>query len=182
MTKLNTRQIAFAALSIAEAMIISTFIKLPSLPNGGSVTLFSMLIISMVGYWYGPRVGIITGIAYGMLQFAVEPFVVHPLQVLLDYPLAFGALGISGFFRKYKNGLIIGYVAAILGRLFFHELSGLIFYTTYVSGLAQNAAAIWATLAYNASYIFVEGGLTIAVCMIPAVKNALIMLKNMATK
>ena len=89
----KTKQIVFSAAAIALATVISTVIKLPSLPNGGSVTLFSMLIVCMVGYWYGPATGLIAATAYGILQFIVGPYVIHPAQVLLDYPLAFGALG-----------------------------------------------------------------------------------------
>lgn len=99
---MKTKQITFAGLAIALAIVVSTIIKLPSLPNGGSITLFSMLIISMIGYCYGPTTGFIASITYGVLQFILEPYFVHPLQVLLDYPLAFGALGISGFFSKIK--------------------------------------------------------------------------------
>ena len=85
-------------MAIALATVICVAIKLPSLPNGGSVTLFSMLIICLIGYWYGPKVGIIAAITFGILQFIVGPYVVHPLQVILDFPLAFGALGLSAFF------------------------------------------------------------------------------------
>lgn len=115
---MKTKQITFSAIALALAVVISTVIKLPNLPNGGSITLFSMLVISLVGYWYGPATGLIVAFTYGVLQFILGPYVVHPLQVLLDYPLAFGALGLSGFFYKKKNGLVIGYIVAILGRLF----------------------------------------------------------------
>ena len=98
MSKITTKQIVFSAMAIALATVISVAIKLPSLPNGGSTTLFSMLIVCLIGYWYGPKVSLIAAIAYGILQFIVGPYVVHPLQVILDYPLAFGALGLSGFF------------------------------------------------------------------------------------
>ena len=114
-------------MAIALATVIATVIKLPSLPNGGSVTLISMLIICLVGYWYGPVTGIIAAVAYGVLQFITGPYVVHPLQVLLDYPLAFGALGLSGFFYKKKNGLVIGYIVGVCGRFVMHMISGLIF-------------------------------------------------------
>ena len=158
---MKTKQITFAGLAIALAIVVSTIIKLPSLPNGGSITLFSMLIISMIGYCYGPTTGFIASITYGVLQFILEPYFVHPLQVLLDYPLAFGALGISGFFSKKKNGLIYGYLFGILGRLFFHEVSGLIFYTTYVGNFHDNMIAISAVLIYNASYVLTEGLITL---------------------
>ena len=102
---ITAKQIVFSGVALALATVISTVIKLPSLPNGGSITLFSMLIVCLIGYWYGPKVGIVASIAYGILQFIVGPYVVHPAQVLLDYPLAFGALGLSGFFYKSKHGL-----------------------------------------------------------------------------
>ena len=102
----KTKQLVFSAAAIALATVISVVIKLPSLPNGGSVTLFSMLVITLIGYWYGPATGLLAAFAYGILQFITGPYVVHPVQVLLDYPLAFGALGLSGFFSKKKNGLL----------------------------------------------------------------------------
>ena len=89
---ISTKQIVFSAMAIALATVIATVIKLPSLPNGGSVTLFSMLLVTLVGYWYGPATGVIAAVAYGILQFITGPYVVHPLQVIIDYPLAFGAL------------------------------------------------------------------------------------------
>ncbi len=177
---MKTKQLTFSALAIALAIVVSTIIKLPSLPNGGSITLFSMLIISMVGYCYGPAVGFIAAVAYGVLQFIIEPYFVHPMQVLLDYPLAFGALGISGFFSKKKNGLIYGYILGILGRLFFHEVSGLIFYTTYAGNLQDNIAAISVVLLYNASYVLTEGVMTLILLAFPAVRNMLEKVKRLS--
>lgn len=177
---MKTKQLTFSALAIALAIVVSTIIKLPSLPNGGSITLFSMLIISMVGYCYGPAIGFIATVAYGVLQFIIEPYFVHPMQVLLDYPLAFGALGISGFFSKKKNGLIYGYILGILGRLFFHEVSGLIFYTTYAGNLQDNIAAISVVLLYNASYVLTEGVMTLILLAFPAVRNMLEKVKRLS--
>lgn len=168
-------------MAIALATVISVAVKLPSLPNGGSVTLFSMLIVCLIGYWYGPTVGIISGIAYGILQFIVGPYFVHPLQVLLDFPLAFGALGLSGFFHEKKHGLLIGYMAGVTGRFVFHMISGLIFYTTYVAGaFRDNTAAIWASTVYNLSYILPEMLLTIFLISLPPISSALARVKKMA--
>lgn len=178
--KITTKQLVFSAMAIALATVIATVIKLPSLPNGGSVTLFSMLVVCLVGYWYGPVVGITAAVGYGILQFITGPYVVHPCQVVIDYPLAFGALGCSGFFSNQKNGLLKGYLAGVFGRFFFASLSGLIFYTVYVENLQDNLVAIWASLVYNMTYILPEAVITIVLISIPAVKKALGSIKEMA--
>lgn len=178
----KTKQIVFSAMAIALATVIATVIKLPSLPNGGSITLFSMLIVCLVGYWYGPTTGLIAAFAYGILQFITGPYVVHPAQVLLDYPLAFGALGLSGFFYQKKHGLMIGYIVGVAGRFAMHMVSGLIFYTAYVDTLEGNVAAIWASTVYNLSYILPEAILTLILLALPPVRNAFQNIKRMATE
>ena len=105
--KMGTKQLVFCAMAVALAMVTS-MLKVYSFPFGGSITLFSMLFICFVGYVYGPATGILTGAAYGVLQFIIEPYIYFPLQVLVDYPLAFGALGLSGVFAESKHGLVKG--------------------------------------------------------------------------
>lgn len=203
--KLTTRKLVFCAMALALATVISTVIKLPSLPAGGSITLFSMLVICLIGYWYGPVIGLITALAYGVLQFVTGPYVVHPVQVLLDYPLAFGALGLSGFFWQKKNGLIKGYVVGVLGRLLMHEISGYLFYTEYVPGnsgatlssiwasivecaktimdwVSANLPVFWASTAYNLSYILPELILTLILLCLPQIRNMLKRLKALANQ
>ena len=94
------KEIIFSAIAIALATVVSVVLKLPSLPFGGSITLFSMLIMCLPGYWFGFRTGLIAALAYGTLQLLFDPYIVHPLQLLLDYPLAYGALGLAGLFHK----------------------------------------------------------------------------------
>lgn len=169
----HTKSLAFSGLAIALATIISTCIKLPSLPNGGCVTLGSMLIICLVGYTCGTKQGVLTGIAYGFIQFIIEPFALHPLQVILDYPLAFGSLGLAGLFNHSKHGLYKGYLLAVFARLCCHQLSGMLFFISYVGNISENISLILAALAYNASYILTEAALTIIFISIPAVKNVI---------
>jgi len=177
----NAKALAFSGVALALATVISVFIKLPSLPLGGSVTLFSMLVVCLIGYCYGPVVGITAAIAYGILQFIVGPYVVHPVQVLLDFPLAFGALGLSGFFYNTKHGLIKGYCIGVLGRFIVHCISGVIFYTEYVGNFGGDVAAIWTGIVYNMTYIVPEFVATVIILAIPAVRNALTRFKQMAT-
>ena len=121
--KLSIKQLAFCAVSIALGTVLS-YIKVFSFPFGGSITLLSMLIICLPGYWFGLGAGIMTGVAYGVLQMLIDPYILYPLQLVMDYLLAFGALGLAGLFAKRKGGLIPGYIAAVLGRYIFAVLSG----------------------------------------------------------
>ena len=95
--KLTTRQLVFCAVAMALAFVTS-YLKIFTLPWGGSVTLCSMLFIVLVANWYGVRTGITVGLAYGILQFIQEPYVLSFFQVCCDYILAFAALGVAGFF------------------------------------------------------------------------------------
>lgn len=173
----NTRVLAFCAVALALATVAS-MIKIWRMPMGGSITLLSMLFITLIGYWYGPVAGLITGIAYGLLQLILGPYIISLPQLLVDYPFAFGALGISGFFANSKNGLVTGYVAGIIGRFIFAVLSGVIFFGMYAP---ENMGPFVYSVVYNGSYIFAEGIVTVLILMIPAVRKALKQVKDLAT-
>ena len=174
--RITTRQIMFSAMAMALGTVTS-MIKLFDAPMGGSVTLCSMLFIVLIGYWYGPKVGILTGVAYGILQLVIDPYILSLPQMIVDYPLAFGALGMSGFFANSKNGLQKGYLLGILGRWVFAFLSGYIFFAYYAWD-GWNPAAYSAV--YNLSYIGIEGVITLILIFLPPVKNALVSVKKLA--
>ena len=175
--KIKTKQLVFSAAAMALAMITS-FLKLFDAPMGGSVTLFSMLFICCIGYWYGLRAGLMTGVAYGLLQLISDPYIISLPQMITDYLLAFGALGLSGLFCNKKNGLIKGYIAGVLGRYFFAFLSGLIFFASYAEGTGMSAPVY--SLAYNGAYLGLEALITLIVLAIPAVNKAFARVKEMA--
>ena len=50
--KLTVKQLAFCAMAIALGTVLSN-IKLFHFPTGGSITLLSMLVICLPGYWFG---------------------------------------------------------------------------------------------------------------------------------
>lgn len=175
----STKQLVFSAMAIAGAMVTS-YIKLFEAPMGGSVTLFSMLFICLIGYWYGLRAGLMTAVAYGFLQLISDPYIISFPQMLVDYIFAFGALGLSGLFSKSKNGLIKGYLAGILGRYVFAFLSGMIFFGIYAAD--WNLSAPVYSLLYNGSYIGAEAILTLIVLALPPMKKVMGQLRTMATK
>jgi thiamine transporter len=129
---------------------ISGFIPFLTMPQGGRVTLAAMVPIFFIAVRRGPRIGILAGIAFGLVVLVEEPFVYHPIQFLLDYPLAFGALGLAGFFRKLP---LIGVAVGIAGRFVCHFISGLVFFASYAP--AGMDPALYSAI-YNAWYLIPE--------------------------
>ncbi|MCD7820359.1 MAG: energy-coupled thiamine transporter ThiT [Lachnospiraceae bacterium] len=179
--KMSTKQLVFCAMAMALAFITS-YIRLFNLPYGGSVTLLSMLFICLIGNWYGVKVGIMTGLAYGILQFLQEPYVLSFFQVCCDYVLAFAGLGLAGVFYKSKNGLLKGYILGILVRGAFHSLGGYLYWMDYMPENFPQALASLYPIIYNYSYILLEGVITIIVISLPPVAKALQMVKQTAVK
>lgn len=174
---ISTKQLSLCAAAIALAMVTS-YLKLFHLPMGGSITLFSMLFICLIGYWFGLRTGLMAACAYGILQLVIDPYIISIPQMLTDYLFAFGALGLSGIFCNKKHGLIKGYLLGVLGRYFFAFLSGMIFFGSYAADYGMSAPVY--SLAYNGIYLGAEAVLTIIVLMIPAVQKGLSSIKAMA--
>ena len=176
--RMRTKELVFCAMAMALA-VAASYIKLASLPFGGSITLFSMLFISLTGYFYGIKTGLIAGAAYGILQLIIEPYIYAPMQVLLDYPLAFGALGLSGLFYKKKYGLVIGYIVGVIGRYICHVVSGYIFFAEYAPAGKDPLAY---TLTYNMTYILPELIVTAVLLCVPAVAKAIGQIKQQANQ
>jgi len=168
--KLSVKQLVFCAMAMALGTVAS-MLKIWPMPMGGSVTLLSMLFISLIGYWYGLRTGMMTAIAYGLLQLIIDPYVISLPQLFFDYIFAFGALGLSGIFTSSKNGLYKGYIASVLGRFVFSFISGMAFFGSSASGYGMSVPVY--SFCYNGAYIFSEAILTLIVLALPPVKNAL---------
>lgn len=160
--KEKVKFLAEGGIMIALATILS-MIKIYEAPFGGSVTAGSMIPIILIGIRWGALPGILVGAVYGILQAVLEPYIVHPIQFLLDYPIAFGLLGLSGLYRNIKRHepknkaieylrAIFGILVAILGRFISHVLAGVVFFS-------ENAGDInsWLySLGYNGSYLSLE--------------------------
>ena len=86
---------------------------------------------------------------------------------------AFAALCVAGFFGKKKNGLLIGYIVAVLARGFFHTLGGYLYWMDYMpENFPQSLKALYPII-YNYSYLLDEGVLTVILISLPPVKKAL---------
>ncbi len=179
--KMSTRQLVFCAMAMALAFVTS-YIKIFTLPWGGSITLCSMLFIVLVANWYGVQTGILVGLAYGILQFVQEPYVLSFFQVCCDYILAFAALGVAGFFAKSSHGLVKGYIAAVIARGAFHALGGYLYWMDYMPSNFPKALTSVYPIVYNYSYLIAEAVITLIIISIPAVAKGLARIKQTATE
>lgn len=164
--KWTVQMLVRASLCIALSFVLS-YLRIFRMPQGGSVTVASMLPMMVFAYLYGTGPGIIAGAAYGLLQLVQDYWVTHPMGLILDYPLAFAMLGLVGLLRN-KKLLIPGIVIAIFGRFLCHFISGFVFFAEYAP---EGVSPIWHSLVYNGSFLAVEAILCIVIVAIPQVRK-----------
>jgi len=142
----------------AILLVIGVF----KMPYGGNISL-AMIPIVVLALRRGPLVGVICGALCGMIDLIFEPYIFHPAQVILDYPIAYAMIGFSGVFAttiktslkegKTLRALPLIVAATVTGaclRLVCHVFSGVIFFSEY----APEAQNVWVySTVYNASYI-----------------------------
>jgi thiamine transporter len=146
----KTRALVEGALCVALSVVFS-YLKLFSMPQGGSITL-EMAPLLYFSYKYRYKWGVTAGMAAGLIQVVFEGLrhMVHPVQLILDYPAAFACMGLAGCFGENGKGVIAGTALAIVSRLICHVLSGVIFFAEY----APEGQNPWVySVIYNASYM-----------------------------
>ena len=172
----NTKMMAMAAVCIALSSVLS-MIKIWKMPQGGSITAASMLPLMLFSYVYGMGPGCLVGALYGVLQFIIEPYFLSLPQMLLDYPIAFGMMGLAGLFSKMDDenlGLTVGVVLASVGRFVAAVLSGVIFFAEYAGD--QNP---WVySIVYNGSYMLPECIICVVLCLAVGLRLARQLKKN----
>lgn len=168
--KTDTKTLVICALLTALSVVLN-YIVIFRLPQGGSVTLFSMVPIVLAGYFFGVRRGVMVGFCVGLLTLMFDPYIIHPVQMLLDYPIAFGALAIGAPLRDKcgKRSLTVSYLAGLFGRYLCAVLSGIIFFGAYAP---ESFNAVTWSLWYNLTYLAVEGVLTVVLLNVPQIRSA----------
>ncbi|MBQ7529079.1 energy-coupled thiamine transporter ThiT [bacterium] len=169
-TRASGRGIAEMGITVALAFFLAFFSFAP-FPTGGQISL-DMLPILVFALVRGHRWGCTAGVAYGFLHIIQEPIILHPVQVLLDYPLAFGALGLCGL-PCFKEHTFLGLTVSMLSRYLMHVLSGVIFLDLFLTvGTEVNVYSPWLwSFSYNATFLILP-----ALCMyllVPPLKHAL---------
>jgi thiamine transporter len=156
-------------------------LQLPFNVAGGTIAL-NMLPLFVVALRRGVGPGVIAGALYGVVDALVDPFIVHPVQFLLDYPVAYGLTGLaglaSGFIRKVgKTGvlrwpiMLVGLLIGVIARFGSHWIAGIVFFGSY----APEGQPVWLySLIYNAGYLLPSLALTAigAFAVMPVLERA----------
>ena len=145
--KLDAKIMSRIGIALALATILN-MIKVYSLPNGGgSISFGSMIPILLIAFMYGPQIGLLTGFLFGIISLIINPYIMHPIQVLFDYPLPFMAIGFAGYFKK---NIFLGASIGMILRFICHFISGYIFFGEFapeglspaIYSLAVNGIAV----------------------------------------
>ncbi|ABR50722.1 putative proton-coupled thiamine transporter YuaJ [Alkaliphilus metalliredigens QYMF] len=163
--KFTTRMLVYGSLCIALSFVLS-YIRLYRFPQGGSVTPASMLPLFIYAVAFGPIPGIIAGFALGMLKLIQDPFVIHWAQFFLDYPLAYGALGLAGL---YRNNLAVSVLIGGFGRFFMSFLSGVLFFASYAP---EGMNPIIYSIVVNGLVLGTDTLICVSFVFIPQIKSA----------
>jgi len=141
-TRILAEMAVFIALANVLYLISKFYLPFLHLPYGGSITVASMVPLFWFALRRGLRWGVEAGVVYGLVHMAIFGEIYHPIQILLDYPLAFGAIGLAGAFQKHP---VVGVGVGMLGRFVCHFVSGVVFFGQY-------AWEGWNVIAYSAAY------------------------------
>jgi len=146
--RVPTKVLTELALVIALSVILKDVLPpIYPLPQGGSITIAGLVPLFWFTLRRGFRFGVFAGAVYGLVHMALGGYVISPIQGLLDYPVAFAALGLAGLFKKYR---LIGVGVGIGGRFICSFLSGLFF---FLSPTLEGAVA---SAVYNGTYLVGE--------------------------
>jgi len=147
--KFTTRMLVYISLMLAFTIILQQ-LRIYHLPQGGGVTLGSMVPLLLLSYRYGVRIGVLAGFLYGLIDILQDPFILHPIQVLFDYPLPYMSLGLAALIPAHK---FLSTLLAFICRFAFHFISGVVFFSSYAP---EGTSAIMYSLTVNLSYMLPE--------------------------
>ena len=146
--RIPTKVLAEVSVVVALSVILKDILPpIYHLPQGGSITVAGLVPLVWFALRRGFRYGLFAGFIYGLVHMALGGYVINPVQGLLDYPIAFAALGLAGPFKRYP---LVGVGVGITGRFICSFLSGIFFFTS-VTLEGAIASAL-----YNGTYLIGE--------------------------
>ena len=201
----KTKRLTESAMLIAVAIVLELVSKMfiPEMPFGGQVTLVSMLPVVLISYRHGVKWGLVAGLGYALIEMVIGAKTVAAafqpgyfgdgamilnalIMCVLDYLVAFTALGLGGAFRERTEnpglGLCLGSVLALSARYVSHIASGYILFSGWaewfftqegfpawgaslVASLSPNMLGLVYSVVYNGMYMVPEIILTAVVSL-----------------
>lgn len=160
--KMSLQLLVEAGMAIAIAFVLHLII-LFHMPQGGSITAAHLVPLLIFSYRWGGRAGMLVGLVYGLVQFILGfKFTIHIASIILDYGLAYAMIGVAGFFKDSRWGLIGGTALACALRLGLSVLSGALIFASY----APEGMNPWIySLVYNVSYLVPDYLVNVAVLL-----------------
>ena len=160
------RALVYGAFCLTLSFLLSYF-KLFSMPFGGSVTLLSMMPLMIYASCFGPKRGFAAAFAYSLLQIVQGAWIVHPVQFVLDYLVAFTCLGLPSLI---PDRLTAGCALGGFARMLVSTVSGAVFFSD--SGMEYGILNPWVfSLLYNFLTIGIETLLCIGASFIPGIRK-----------
>ena len=164
--KFTTKMLINISLMLAMSTILS-YLRIYHFPQGGSVTLGAMIPLLLISFRYGTGVGTLAGFVTGLINLIQDPFILHPIQVLFDYPLPFMAMGLAGIFSEK---FFLSTVLAFVGRFLCHFISGVVFFASYAP---EGISPVLYSITANATYLVPELLISLAILKFLPVKRLL---------
>ena len=204
----KTKRITESAMLLAVAIVLELCSKMfiPELPFGGQITLVSMLPVVLISYRHGVKWGLVSGVTYAVLEMALGAKTVAAafqpgyfgdgvmllnafIMCVLDYLVAFTALGLGGCFRnRIENrgvALLCGSLVALGARYLSHVLSGYILFSGWaewfftqdgfpawganlVASMSPQVLGLTYSVVYNGMYMVPEILITAAASLLLA--------------
>lgn len=153
MKKINTWMLAEAGIVLAMTWVLSQ-LRIFTMPMGGSITAGAMVPLLIFAFRWGGVKGIMVCALYGVLDFVLgAKYSFHPVSLIFDYPVAFGFMGVAGFFGKKPIGLLFGTLVALFGRFLSHVLSGVVVFSAYAP---EGQNPLLYSMLYNGTYLIPE--------------------------
>ena len=175
--KTRTRWLVESAIMIAVATALNEYTKVIPMPFGGGVTICSMLPLVVLSFRFGPKPGVISALAFSLLQavfgmdnvaYATSALMAAGI-VLLDYIVPYTVIGLAGVFnqkdRDLRVNLVLGIVVTFALRLACHFITGWWIWDALWPNEFGWTAPFY-SFAYNGSYMGAEIVLTCVVAWI----------------
>lgn len=130
--KWSTKVVVEGGLCIALTYLLG-WIVFWKMPQGGSIHAAHMVPLLFFALRRGAPAGIVAGMVFGGLDFLLgEKYSLHPLSILLDYIIAYGAVGLAGWAMNGSKGKAVwASFVAMMVRLVSMIISGAVVFASY---------------------------------------------------